>query len=111
MRDGAWCLLHGVFAMEAGNFYARGAGASFTSGVGLTHGSWDASISMASPFSSDPHTSTPRVSTHHMYSSRDLVGVIDRRMEVIIAQKSAVEKGTAFLLQMRSDGLSLFSFL
>ena len=107
MRDGAykcclqgqfWRHLNSVFAMAAGNFYARGAGASFTSGVGLTRDD-GTTISTASPFSSDPHTSTPHASTHHMYSSRELVGVskkLDRMMEVIIAQKTAVEKGTAF---------------
>ena len=63
-----------LFVMAAGSFYARGAGASCTSEVGLTleDGRWDASFSTRSPFPTDPHTSTPRGSTHHVYSSRDM---------------------------------------
>ena len=75
-----WRHLFSIFVMAAGSLYARGAGASCTSEVGLTleDGSWDASFSTRSPFPTDPHTSTPRGSTHHVYSSRNMVQQNDR---------------------------------
>ena len=104
-----WRQLFSIFAMAAGNFYARGAGASCTSEVGLTleDGSWDASFSTRSPFPPAPHTFTPRGSTHHVYSTRDMIGVsqkFDRMMEVNSSQRSSIEKGT--ICHLRFDRLS-----